>query len=124
MMAATAAFAQNSAEASKNAVCVTLKSGETEFVAFTKEPVLRSTDGKLVVVSAADNKQLVLAELAEVEKITAAYHDFSGTGAVQVTLDGVTTGEVYTIGGTKAGTIVPGKVYIIKSNGKSRKGIL
>ena len=53
-----------------NAVCVSLKSGQTEFVAFNKKPQIKADGGKLYVVSADDQSQLLLADLSQVEKIT------------------------------------------------------
>lgn len=115
-------WADDVGEASLNAVCVTLKSGDAEFAAFTDSPKILSADGKLSVVSEADSKQLILADLTDVEKITAVYHDFT-TGVVRVDTDGNTATEVYNLDGTRATTIVPGRVYIIKSNGTTKKVI-
>lgn len=118
---ALSAFAS---DAVLNAVCVTLKSGDSKYVAFTDQPKIVSEDGKLCVLSQEDNKQLVLAELSDVEKITAESHDFTPTGIHEsVVIDGKNVEEIYNIDGTKATRIVPGKIYIIKSNGKTRKVI-
>lgn len=118
---ALSAFAS---DAVLNAVCVTLKSGDSKYVAFTNQPKIVSEDGKLCVLSQEDNKQLVLAELSDVEKITAESHDFTPTGIHEsVVIDGKNVEEIYNIDGTKATHIVPGKIYIIKSNGKTRKVI-
>lgn len=54
---------------------MTLKSGGSKYVAFTDRPKIQTEDGKLCVLSMADNKQLVLADCADVEKITAESHD-------------------------------------------------
>lgn len=118
---ALSAFAS---DAVLNAVCVTLKSGDSKYVAFTDQPKIVSEDGKLCVLSQEDNKQLVLAELSDVEKITAESHDFTPAGIHEsVVIDGKNVEEIYNIDGTKATHIVPGKIYIIKSNGKTRKVI-
>lgn len=115
-------FADDVGEASPNAVCVTLKSGEAEFAAFTDSPKILSADGKLSVVSESDSKQLILADLNNVEKINAVNHDFS-TGIVRMDNEGTTATEVYNLDGTRATTIMPGRVYIIKSNGTTKKVI-
>ena len=118
---ALSAFAS---DAVLNAVCVTLKSGESKYVAFTDQPKIVSEDGKLCVLSQEDNKQLVLADLSDVEKITAESHDFTPTGIHEsVVVEGKNVEEIYNIDGTRATRIVPGKIYIIKSNGKTRKVI-
>lgn len=118
------AFSAFASDAVLNAVCVTLKSGDSKYVAFTDQPKIVSEDGKLCVLSQEDNKQLVLAELSDVEKITAESHDFTPTGIHEsVVIDGKNVEEIYNIDGTKATHIVPGKIYIIKSNGKTRKVI-
>lgn len=118
---ALSAFAS---DAVLNAVCVTLKSGDSKYVAFTDQPKIVSEDGKLYVLSQESNEQLVLADLTEVEKITAESHDFTPTGIHEsVVVGGKNVEEIYNIDGTKATHIVPGKIYIIKSNGKTRKVI-
>ena len=62
--------------------------------------------------------------MADVEKITAESHDFTSTGIKDnVVVEGKNVEEIYNIDGTKASHIVPGKIYIIKSNGKTRKVI-
>lgn len=118
IMAATTVFAQDTGGASNNAVCVTLKTGVKEYVAFTQQPVIKTVDDKLVVLSASDNKQLVLAEISNLESISAANHDF--TAVSPVTVDGNKVTEIFNIDGTKATQIVPGRIYIIKSNGKTK----
>lgn len=121
---ALSAFASGEEKPTLNAVCVTLKSGDSKYVAFTDRPKIMTEDGKLCVFSMEGNKQLVLAEYADVEKITAETHDFSSTGIKKsVVVDGKNVEEIYNIDGTKASHIVPGKIYIIKSNGKTRKVI-
>lgn len=121
---ALSAFASGEEKPTLNAVCVTLKSGGSKYVAFTDRPKIQTEDGKLCVLSMADNKQLVLAELPDVEKITAESHDFTPTDIHEsVVIDGKNVEEIYNIDGTKATHIVPGKIYIIKSNGKTRKVI-
>lgn len=121
---ALSAFASGEEKPTLNAVCVTLKSGDSKYVAFTDRPKIMTEDGKLCVFSMEDNKQLVLAEYADVDKITAETHDFSSTGIKEsVEVDGKNVEEIYNIDGTKATHIVPGKIYIIKSNGKTRKVI-
>lgn len=118
LMAATTVLAQDIGEI--NAVCVSLKTGQTEFVAFTEEPVIKTSDGKLIVSSATDNKQIVLADIADVEKITAAYYDLpTKVGSVVDTDESIE--EVYNIDGTKAAEVVPGRIYIIKTNKKTIK---
>lgn len=121
---ALSAFASGEENPTLNAVCVTLKSGDSKYVAFTDRPKIMTEDGKLCVLSMEDNKQLVLAEYADVEKITAESHDFTPTGVKEsVVVEGKNVEEIYNIDGTKATHIVPGKIYIIKSNGKTRKVI-
>ena len=44
-----------------NAVCVSLKSGQTEFVAFNKKPQIKSDGVKLSLVSVYYHSQLLLA---------------------------------------------------------------
>lgn len=56
------------------------------------------------------------------EKINAVNHDFS-TGIVHMDNEGTTATEVYNLDGTRATTIMPGRVYIIKSNGTTKKVI-
>ena len=90
------------------------------FASGEEKPTLNA----VCVLSMADNKQLVLADCADVEKITAESHDFTPTGIKDnVVVDGKNVEEIYNIDGTKASHIVPGKIYIIKSNGKTRKVI-
>lgn len=121
---ALSAFASSEEKPALNAVCVTLKSGDSKYVAFTDRPKIQTEDGKLCILSVADNKQLVLADCADVEKITAESHDFTQTGIKDnVVVEGKNVEEIYNIDGTKASHIVPGKIYIIKSNGKTRKVI-
>lgn len=104
-----------------NAVCVALKSGDSKYVAFSDQPTIKAEDGKLYVVSAVDNKQLVLADLSDVEKISAESYVFTPTGIKPLVVNGKDVEEIYNIDGTKATTIVPGRIYIIKSQGKTRK---
>lgn len=121
---ALSAFASSEEKPALNAVCVTLKSGDSKYVAFTDRPKIQTEDGKLCILSVADNKQLVLADCADVEKITAESHDFTPTGIKDnFVVEGKNVEEIYNIDGTKASHIVPGKIYIIKSNGKTRKVI-
>ena len=56
---ALSAFASGEEKPTLNAVCVTLKSGGSKYVAFTDRPKIQTEDGKLCVLSMADNKQLV-----------------------------------------------------------------
>ena len=108
---ALSAFASGEEKPTLNAVCVTLKSGGSKYVAFTDRPKIQTEDGKLCVLSMADN-------------ITAESHDFTPTGIKDnVVVEGKNVEEIYNIDGTKASHIVPGKIYIIKSNGKTRKVI-
>lgn len=117
---ALSAFA--SGDSSLNAICVQLKSGDCKYVAFTDNPKIVSKGTQIHVVSAADQADLVLAGIDEVEKITAVSHDFTPTGIKDaVVVDGKEVEEIYNIDGTKATQIVPGKIYIIKSIGKTRK---
>ena len=111
---ALSAFASSEEKPALNAVCVTLKSGDSKYVAFTDRPKIQTEDGKLCI----------LADCADVEKITAESHDFTSTGIKDnVVVEGKNVEEIYNIDGTKASHIVPGKIYIIKSNGKTRKVI-
>ena len=82
-------------EGQKNAVCVSLKSGQTEFVAFTSKPQIKADGGKLYVVSTDDQQQLLIADLSNVEKITATSHDFTAIG--KVTVEGNTTEEIVNV---------------------------
>lgn len=116
---ALSAFA--SGESSLNAVCVQLKSGDCKYVAFTDNPKIESSGTQIRVASLADEKDLVLASTDEVEKIMAVNHDFSTDGIKSISIDGKQVEEIYNIDGTRATSIVPGKIYIIKSNGKTRK---
>ena len=122
LMTGVTAFAQSTV-ATTNAICVTLKNGDTRFAAFTQKPVITSTDdGKLKVTSAADNAELLLADLNTVQSITATSHDFS-TNVTQVSNRNDASTEFYNIDGTKATVVVPGKIYIIKNNGITKKTI-
>lgn len=121
-LGAVSAFATDVGSASPNAVCITLKSGQTEFVAFTQAPQITSDSQKVYVTSTAENTPLAVADVADVEKITAVWHDFSD-GIGQVNFNGETITEVYNLDGTRAKNIVPGRVYIIKSNGTTKKVI-
>lgn len=120
-LGAVGASAEDAQEASKNAVCITLKSGATQFVAFTKQPVISAANGKLTLTSAADQAQLAVAELSDVATITAQYHDFATDGVAKVKVDGGTAEEVFNLDGTRATRILPGKVYVIKAGGKAKK---
>ncbi len=106
-------------EGQKNAVCVSLKSGQTEFVAFTSKPQIKADGGKLYVVSTDDQKQLLIADLSNVEKITATSHDFTAIG--KVTVEGNTPEEIYDLSGKRVTKIIPGRIYIIKVNGQTKK---
>ena len=53
------------------------------------------------------------------EKITAASHDF--TGIAKVTVDGNSTEEIFDLSGKRVKEIVPGRIYIIKVNGQTKK---
>lgn len=120
-LGAAGASAEDAQEASRNAVCITLKSGDTQFVAFTQQPVISAANGKLTLTSAADKAQLAVAELTDVATITAQYHDFSTDGVTRVKVDGNAVEEVFNLDGTRATSILPGKVYIIKAGGKTKK---
>lgn len=109
----------SNSESELNAVCVSLKSGTTEFVAFSKKPQIKADGGKLYVVSTDDQQQLLLADLSNVEKITATSHDFTAIG--KVTIDGNTTEEIYDLSGKRVTEIIPGRIYIIKVNGQTKK---
>ncbi len=106
-------------EGQKNAVCVSLKSGQTEFVAFTSKPQIKADGGKLYVVSTDDQQQLLIADLSNVEKITATSHDFTAIG--KVTVEGNTTEEIFDLSGKRVTEIIPGHIYIIKVNGQTKK---
>lgn len=121
---ALSALASASEQTMLNAVCVTLKSGICKYVAFTDRPKIVAESGKLCVISLVSNEKLVVAECSDVEMITAAYHDFSSTDIKKtVVVKGKKVEEIYHIDGTKATRVEPGIVYIIKSNGKTRKVI-
>lgn len=116
------AFAAETEKTTFNAVCVTLKSGDCKYAAFTENPKILSKGGILYVLSEDTGKQLVLADCSEVLKITAVHHDFSPTGIKEsVVIGGKSIEEIYNIDGKKATNVVPGKIYIVKSNGKARK---
>lgn len=122
IVSAVSAFATDVGEASPNAICITLKSGQTEFVAFSQAPQITSDAEKVYVTSTTDNTQLAIANIADVEKITAAWHDLTD-GVSLITVNGETTTEIYNLDGTRVTNIVPGRVYIIKSNGTTKKVI-
>lgn len=116
---ALSAFA--SGDSSLNAVCVQLKSGDCKYVAFTDNPKIEYKGTQIHVVSLADGKDLALADVAEVDKMMAVSHDFVTDGIKPVAVEGKQVEEIYNIDGTRATSIVPGKIYIIKGNGKTRK---
>lgn len=105
-----------------NAVCVTLKSGDCKYAAFTDRPQITAKGGKLYVLSSENNKQLILANCSDVEKITAEYYNFNSTSIKEpIVVDGKNIEGIYNIDGTKATHIIPGRIYIIKSKGQTRK---
>ena len=77
---ALSAFASGEEKPTLNAVCVTLKSGGSKYVAFTDRPKIQTEDGKLCIFSVADNKQLVLADCAETTLYTTAQPEISSNG--------------------------------------------
>lgn len=120
---AAAVSAQDTAEESRNAVCVTLKSGDAKYVAFTENPVINAADGNLTVAPKGGTGKPVVVELSSVGEITAVYHDFSTDG-----IDGLSaeTGRevkaVYDLSGRQVSKVVPGQVYVLKfTDGSTKK---
>lgn len=123
LFSAATVSASDTAENARNAVCVTLKSGDAKYVAFTEDPVIQTADGSLTVTPKDDGKNPVVVELANVGTITAVYHDFSTDG-----IDGLSTETgrevkaVYDLSGRQVSKIVPGQVYILKfTDGSTKK---
>lgn len=106
-----------------NAVCVTLTSGDAKYVAFTEDPVIETSDGKLTVSPKGAGQTPVVVELAEVGKITAVYHDFSTDGIGGLSAEtGRNVKAVYDLSGRQVREIVPGQVYILKfTDGSTKK---
>lgn len=123
---ATVSFAQDAGETTRNAVCLTLTSGDTEYVAFTTNPKITTSEGNLIVTDTENNKTTLSKSLSEIASITAVYHDFSSTnglnGLTQET--GKTVEAVYDLAGRKVSAVQPGKVYILKyTDGSTTKAI-
>lgn len=121
-LGAASVSAQDS-EASKNAVCITLKSGEAQYVAFTDKPLISATSDGLVVVNQETSKAVCTLTLADVETISATYHDFSTTGIGALSEEtGRKVTAAYDLTGKKVERIEPGKVYVLKfSDGSTVK---
>ncbi len=105
-------------EQALNAVCVTLKSGDAKYVAFTDKPTIQALDGELQVVGSEEEKSLVVAQFADVDVINAVYHDFSADQTDAVENISSETGRevkaIYDISGKQVKSIRPGQVYLIK----------
>ncbi len=107
--------AADNSEKALNAVCVTLKSGEAKYVAFTEKPVIQAQDGELQVTGSEDQSKLVIAPFADVDVITAVYHDFDTDNIEDISSEtGRTVDAVYDLSGKKVNKILPGQVYLIK----------
>lgn len=121
MVGAATVSAADTGEKARNAVCVTLKSGDAKYIAFKENPIISSENGQLTVSSATEN--CTLAELADVSSITAVYHDFTVDGISA--LEGETQRTVkgiYDLNGKRVDRIVPGNVYVLKfSDGSTLK---
>lgn len=112
-------------EASKNAVCINLKSGEAQYVAFTEKPLISVTSEGLVVTNTETNATVCSTPLSEVAAITATYHDFDG-GTTSIDSLASETGRqvkaIYDLTGKQVQTIEPGKVYVIQfTDGSTKK---
>lgn len=119
---ACSAFSAKGENTKFNAVCVTLKSGNCKYAAFTDRPQITARGGQLYVLSLENNKQLILANCSDVEKITAEYYNFNSTGIKEpIVVNGKNIESIYNVDGTKATHIEPGKIYIIKSKGQTKK---
>ena len=110
-------------EKTRNAVCVTLKSGDAKYVAFAEAPVINASDGKLTVAPKNDAEAAVVVELSSVGTITAVYHDFSTDGIEMLSGEtGRKVKAVYDLRGRQVIKIVPGQVYILKfTDGSTKK---
>lgn len=122
MLSVASALAQDSTKV-RNAVCVTLKNGDAKYVAFTNKPLISTEGASLKAVSETDSKTLVICPLADVETITAVYHDFSTDGIAEVpTGMGKQLKAIFDLSGRKVENIVPGEVYILKfTDGSTKK---
>lgn len=118
-------LAQTADATSRNAVCVLLGSGDAKYVAFKENPVINSTDGKLVVTDMETKKQLLLADLSDVSSITAVYHDFTVTSIEGLSKDtGKEVKAVYDLSGKPVKEVLPGQVYILKfTDGSTVKAV-
>ncbi len=98
-----------------NAVCVTLKSGDAKYVAFTDKPVIQAINGELQVTGQEENTQLVVAPFTDVDVITAVYHDFTTDNIENISSEtGREVKAVYDLSGKQVKKILPGQVYLIK----------
>ena len=123
LFSATTVSASDTAEKARNAVCVTLKSGDAKYVAFVEDPVIQAADGNLTVTPKDAGENPVVVELASVGTITAVYHDFSTDGVDGLSAEtGRAVKAVYDLGGRQVSKIVPGQVYILKfTDGSTKK---
>ena len=110
-------------EKARNAVCVTLKSGDAKYVAFAEAPVINASDGKLTVASKSGAEAAVVIELSSVGTITAVYHEFSTDGIEMLSGEtGRKVKAVYDLSGRQVSKIIPGGVYILKfTDGSTKK---
>lgn len=118
------AFAQN-ATAERNAVCIDLKSGQAKYVAFTDEPDMFVPSWDTSSFMVYTNSSEITLEVAQIEKITAVYHDFNATGVDQISKElNREVESVYDLSGRKVTTINPGQVYILKyTDGSAEKTV-
>lgn len=118
--------AQTASETTPNAVCLTLTSGQAEYVAFTTHPQITTADGQLIVSDAESNATALSKSLADIASITAVYHNFTDpTGITSLSQEtGKTVESIYDLQGRTVTTVQPGKVYILKySDGSTKKAI-
>ncbi len=120
LLSATSVFAQT--ESTKNAVCVTFKSGDAKFVAFTEEPKIIARQGQIFAITSGGTTTKVC-DVIDLDKITAVHHDFTSTGISLPELELGETPKVYTLDGRQVTTLESGKVYIIKTSRSTKKFI-
>lgn len=123
LFGAATVSAQDTGEKARNAVCVTLKSGDAKYVAFKSNPLIQSTDGNLTIAATTGEEAPVVVELSSVGTITAVYHDFSTDGISGLSAEtGREVKAVYDLNGRPVSHIVPGQVYILKfTDGSTKK---
>lgn len=123
LFSAASVSAQDTGEKTRNAVCVTLKSGDAKYVAFTSGPIIQSANGSLTITPTTGEEAPVTVELSSVGTITAVYHDFSTDGISGLATEtGREVKAVYDLNGRPVSRIIPGQVYILKfTDGSTKK---